>query len=304
MSQIGSGVGAMPSVTETIDAYYQAVANEDQILASKILETLENETYRNEADWQSIHDFYTTQNFDARLEIVTKALIKSGRPISDKPHLTLAAILIKSGRTEEARSFLRGYLKNSQEVGLGKWELLTLLFDAGAYDDSLEVIQGCIRAGLTSFPYHIMEVRALSRLKKRAQARTKLRSLLPLLETTGFWAWFSEVALEIHEPNLAQEAVPRLIGMLEQGSTKVSQSVIRILVRTGHEAKVRDILESADPHAYSELSELVYVFETAVTRGVYKAARNFGEAILCRDKDHILSPKIKQLLNAPFFLMS
>jgi hypothetical protein len=72
------------SIAEIFAAYEAAMADEDRIAANSFLAALEDERFRNEADWKVIFDYCQKNNFSGRLEVITKGLIKHDPAVSGK----------------------------------------------------------------------------------------------------------------------------------------------------------------------------------------------------------------------------
>jgi hypothetical protein len=277
----------------------------DHFAASQILLTLESEAYRNENDWKLIWEFCRMRRFDARLELITKALIRAGGPLSAEPYLVLVSLLFKSGRREEARPYVEAYKKIVKDQSFGKWDIVNLFFKAELYEDCIAPLQDCLHEHPKAFYYLGREVDLLWKLNDHAKARKKLHGLVPLVgDNPAYFAWVAGKALEFRESALAQKTIKQLITMLEQGRGKISKDVIYILKTSGNEDKVRPVLVATELSNYEELSEMEEIFEAAVIYGVYKTAKTFGMAILEMDKNHHLRPQIERLRLAPDFLMS
>lgn len=296
---------SMITVDQVIAAYEKAIEDDDRVRASSMLESLEDDAYRNEADWEVIRDFCQKQNFDARLEIITKGLIQKSQPLSGKPFLVLANLLIKSGRLTEACPLLDKYKQNKTNSGADKWEFVNLLLKLEFFDECLDEVRKVIKENPTDFPYLITEARALWKLKEHRAARKKLREIFPFLgNNPGNWSWYSTVALEFQEPTVAQDAVAQLIKNLKTGTMKLSANMMYVIKNTGHEDDLLNIISAADPKNYSSISEFAEIFEVAVNYGVRKTALEFGKAMLTMDPNHKFRLQIEQLSARPGFLMS
>ncbi len=304
MSDLHEGAFMIP-VDQVIAAYEKAIEDDDRVRSSRLLESLEDDAYGNEADWEIIRDFCEKRNFDARLEIITKGLIRKGQPLSGKPFLVLASLLVKSGRLAEARPLLELYKQNRTDSGSDKWEFVSLLLKLEFFEECLDEVRKAIKENPTDVPYLITEASALWKSKEDKAARQKLRELVPFLgNKSGNWLWYSALARELNEPDIARGAVSKLVKMLEAGTAKLSGDAIYALKNTGHEADLRDIIFAANPKNYSGISEYVEMFEAAISCGARKTALKFAEAILSFDENHKLRPKIEQLTVSPGFLMS
>jgi hypothetical protein len=290
---------------DVLAAYHTAIAEDDRAGASRLLETLEDEAYRNEAAWNVICAFCDQQGFKGRLELITKKLVRQVPLTSAKPILVLMRLLVHSGRVSEARPYMAQYKRLGRGTPAEDWEFVNLLYEIESFAECLEVVRAFIEKDASQFPYLIMEARALWKLDERNAAKKKHRELVHRLgNDSGKWLWYSAMALEFEQPELANKAILELARMLERGDAKISKDAVFVLENGGHGHRLPGIIRRAEPGDHSALPELADIFEVAVSYGAYQTALKFGEAILAIDGHHLLRPQIEQLAAGPGFLMT
>jgi len=289
-------------IDELIAAYHQAREDDDRLRVSRLLESLEREQYANEADWERIRAFCTQEGFDARLEIITRNVIAKGNAASGAPYFVLAGLLAKSGRVTEARPLIAQYRRLN--AGGGEWDLANLLFMVEDFAQCLDVISAELARRPGQVPFLIMEARCLAGLNEGRAARRKLRDILDHLGSeSGNWVWFTVVAKDFNETQLAEEGVRRLIRLLERGEARLTQSVIYALEQAGQRERLQKLIAAADPGRYEGVPACLEVFEAALRYGAQQAALRFGQAILAAEPAHELRRQIEQLAAGPVFLM-
>jgi hypothetical protein len=131
----------LPSVSDTIADYNTAIEADDRVVASRMLEALEDAAYANEADWHVTSNFLQRNGLNARLEIVTKILIRTIRPQSARPYLLLANLTAGAGRLDEARSFMTQYREFFGDIPAERWDVLNAYFVVEDYPRCLEVTE-------------------------------------------------------------------------------------------------------------------------------------------------------------------
>jgi tetratricopeptide (TPR) repeat protein len=294
----------MLRIPEIVDAYEIAMASDERLQASRFLELLECDRFLNEDDWQLTYKFCSGKGLDGRLEIITRKFVKSGLATSLKPYLVLSSLLIKSGRLPEARSIVNAYIEISGNL-MSDRRIIDLLFEVQEYNRALAVVENCLRKEPDNVVSLILEVRAFWKLNLHRKARRKLRHLVKLHGGSNeHIVWLLGVALECKELISIRLLSARLVYELNKRTVKVSRNVVSFLNASGLEHIVRDVIANASLSSYTEIVELEDVFELALRYGVYNTAREFGAAILGRDKKHILRDKIDKVLAGPQFLMS
>jgi hypothetical protein len=288
-----------------IASYFLARQEHDWAGAMQALARLEADEYSNEADWEEILAFCREYNFDARLEIVTRRLIKSGSFASYKPYFVLAELLLKSGFKDEARGIADEYKTLSGRLPAPSWDFVSLLFSVDDFSGCLQEVRSIIEQDAAAFPFLIMEAKALLALGEQKMARVKLKALASLAtRDPGNLVWFSYVAMELGEHELLKTSLARLVQMIAAGSARLTEGAVHVLQRCRYLVEVETLVRSAQPKIYDNLEEIVYVFELARARGAYATALRFGHAILQAAPDHGLKGEIEKVINSKGFMMS
>ncbi len=295
----------MPTITEIISAYYQAVEAGESLSTMTLLASLEDDCYCNETDWETSYEFLKKHKLDARLEIVTKLLIKRNKSISAKPFRVLATLLIKSDRLAEAMPLLDEYRKRKGDLGSDKWEFVNLLYDLRLYRQCLDEVGTVLIDDPNNVPCLVMQAKALWRLKEYKAVRKKLKDMIAILEdNAGNWIWYISAALEFNEFDIAQQAGAILINKIESDAMRLSQGLVSAAINAGFENEIREIVVAAKPGPSCTLSELLEMFEIAIRFGAAKAALRFGEAIIAVDPGHQIAGKLKAISDGNGFLLA
>lgn len=277
----------MQTVTEVLDAYIQALDQHDSPLAMKTLACLEGVQFRNESDWEQILGFCRQHNFVARLEIMTRSLIKSGNFTSYRPYLVLAELLVKSGRKKEARVLADEYKNIGSKIPPSKWELVSLLYSVEDFSGCLHEAREVIKESKDAFPFLIMEAKALWMLNENKIVKQNLKALsLLAYEHPGYLLWYAYVTMELGERDLLRTALVRLMELISKGSAKLTEGALHLLQQAGYLLEIQSLVRAADPRYYESPTELVYVYELAKFHGAYATALRFGAAILVAEPDH------------------
>jgi hypothetical protein len=292
------------SVTEVIAAFSLALREHDTLNAITESACLESDQFRNEADWDEILDFYQQHNLDARLEVMTRSLIKSGNFCSYRPHVTLAALLVKSGRKDQARAVVEEYKLIATKFPANKWELVSLLYSVDDFAGCLAESRDVISESKGSFPFLVMEAKALSMLNDLKTAKSKLKTLSQLASgNPGNLMWYASIAAELGERGLSTQAVLRLMKLISNGHAKLSEGAVHTMQLAGYAPELYGLIRTADPAHYETLPEFEFVFELAKSHGTYATALKFGAAILATAPDHKSRPEIEELSITKGFLM-
>jgi tetratricopeptide (TPR) repeat protein len=296
----------MTTVAAAIAAYHEAAAAGDTVRATKALERLEDEAFRNESDWATIRRFCEAHGLDGRLEIITQRLIRAGSFSTGEPFFAMVSLLVKSDRIAEARAVADAYKKFTDATVSDPWEFINLLFKVEYFRESLDLVQTILKTNPDYFPCRIMETRIYWKLGQARTARMKLKSLRSLLnrDEPGNWVWFASIATELQEFKAAREVLIKLVGMIEAGSALITNDVAHALNLAGLNLELRTLVKTAKPQTYKTVDELIYILETATLFGYYETALNFGNAIMALDPGNKLAPRIKQLSEKKDFLMS
>jgi tetratricopeptide (TPR) repeat protein len=271
----------LPSVSDTIADYNTAIEADDRVVASRMLEALEDAAYANEADWHVTSNFLQRNGLNARLEIVTKILIRTIRPQSARPYLLLANLTAGAGRLDEARSFMTQYREFFGDIPAERWDVLNAYFVVEDYPRCLEVTE----IGLAETPNNLsllfMQIRTLWKLKKAHLAKEKFKIAGGHLGiAAGNWLWYANIATEIQEPDRAQKTLEKLIEMIAAGKSIINKDVAHVLNQPKQKDTLNRLLSLSKPESYNSIEERLFLFELAHSRGVYKTAEIFGRAIL------------------------
>lgn len=295
----------MRSIAEVTAALGLALEEHDTLSAVTESACLESDQFRNEADWEEILSFCTQLNLDARLEVITRSLIKSGDICSYRPYVVLANLLVKSGRKDEALCVVGEYKQVAARFPANKWELVSLLFSVDDFAGCLDEAREAIRESGESFVFLLMEARALWGLNDFRNARIKLKTLSHLASSNpSNLVWYASVTTELGERGLSKRAVSRLMQFIASGSATLTEGAVHALRHAGHSRELYTLVRAADPKLYKTLPELEYVFGLAKSHGAYGTALNFGAAILAAAPDHQLAPEIQKLSISKGFLMT
>lgn len=295
----------MQSVAEVIAAYILARERHDYTNAMQTLAYLESDAFNNEADWAQILEFCRQHKFDARLEIITRRLIKSGNFSTYSPTFVLVELLLKSGFKAEARALMDEYKTRSHEMPAPPWDFINHLFSVDDFSMCLQEARNIIKEDETAFPFLIMEAKALLKLNELKTARQKLKALASLAEKdSGQLVWFSYVAMELGERDLLKTSLAKLLQMIEAGAAKLTEGAVHVLQRCGCLLEIQSLVRAAQPIHYENPDEFEYVFELAKQQGAQATALRFGEAILRAEPGHRLRPEIEKLSAAKGFLMT
>jgi len=292
------------SVTEVIAAFSLALSEHDTLNAIAESECLESDQFRNEADWEEILNLCTQQNLDARLEVITRSLIKSGNFCSYRPFVILAALLVKSGRKEQARALVDDYMLIAEKFPANKWELVSLLFSVDDFAGCIAEAREVISEDGEAFPFLVMEAKALWKLNDFKNAKVKLKTLSQIAERNpGNLVWYAAITAELGERGLSNQAVLKLLQLISVGDAKLSEGAVHALHQAGYATELYGLVRTADPEHYQTLLEFEYVFELAKSYGAYATALKFGAAILVAVPDHQLMREIEKLSTSKGFLM-
>ncbi len=295
----------MLSITGVVLSYYKALADNDGAAARRMLESLEDEAYQNEADWKVIAEFLKKLNLDARLEVITRRLI-ARKPIENsKVYFVLASLLRKSGHAEEIYPLIKGRKLLLTHTRSDHWEFLQLLFSTQNFSEYLEESEQFKNKYGADFPLGIMEAKTYWMMGERRIARTKLRGLNPLVgQKLGNWIWYSNVAADFGERKLAEDALVNAIRLIDCGVASISREVVEALNRRDYKAEARRLIGIAKPQNGGTISEYLYIYKTALDYGYIKVAQEFGKAILHADATHELRSEIEGLAVNSGFLTS
>jgi len=292
-------------VADLIASYFLARETHDWAGAIQALARLESDEYSNEADWEEILAFCREHKFDARLEIITRKLMKGGSFASYKPYFVLAELVLKSGFKDEARGIVEAYKALAGKMPAPPWDFLNLMFSVDDFSGCLQEAQAIIRRDPEAFPFLIMEAKALLALGELKTARVKLKALASLApRDPGNLVWFAYVSMELGEQELLKTSLIKLVQMISAGSAKLTEGGVHVLQRCGYLEEIETLVRTAQPDIYERVEEIEYVFELAKMRGAYATALRFGQAILRAAPEHRLKREIEKISTSKGFLMS
>ncbi len=295
----------MQPLADLIASYFLTREDHDWAGAMQALARLESDEYSNEADWEEILAFCQAHNFSARLEIITRKLIKGGSFTSYKPYFVLAELVLKSGLKDEARGIVEAYKKLADRMPAPHWDFINLLFSVDDFSGCLQEAQAIIARDKEAFPFLIMEAKALLALGELKTARVKLKALASLAtRDPGNLVWFAYVSMELGEQELLKASLIKLVQMIAAGSAKLTEGAVHVLQRCGYLEEIETLVRIAQPDVYERLEEMVYVFELAKLRGAYATAVRFGQAILTTEPEHRLKRDIEKISASRGFMMS
>jgi hypothetical protein len=282
-------------IDSSIRAYHEAVAEDDKVRISRILEELEALDL-DEPAWMVVRSFYERQVFLGRLEIITRRLIRSQHHISIEPYVALVTLLVRSNQLEEARKTLAiGRAAVGDDVAF-RWAILNALFVVEDFDECFRMVQTMLSEEPDQFGVRAMECKILWKLERHKDARTRLSKMRPLLgDKIDNWTWFGALASEFHETQIAKEIALGLVKLMENMGTQISPAVAFYLINSGFERECKRLIEKADPEECKDQAELSYLFERAWEFGSYKAVGRFGEAILRVSPDLIVKGRLESL---------
>jgi len=180
-----------------------------------------------------------------------------------------------------------------------------MLFDTGNHQECLEAVERSREILPEHIGYAIMEIRALSALKHRLAAKTKMKQLAARIgDNAANWQWFMYIAREMGDLGAADMALAKILTLVESGHTPVNPGMVVAFNHAGDKAGIIRLIKCADPAACKTVPELQDMFETALHFGNSSIALQFGAAILAQDPNNKLKAKIEDLKAGRSFLMA